>query len=101
MDYLRIFNFVSQEDIGFDYYFKRKTDAELKDSYYLQQYKQITHIKSVNDFPPGDVLIQYVVPSVIEFYKLHPDNLFMGFTKIGGLLALFKVSIFLNWLHKK
>ena len=42
----------------------------------------------------------YVLGSV-EYYSRSPESIISGLSKIGGLLAVFKIGLLLSWLHKK
>lgn len=45
--------------------------------------------------------LEFVIASDIQYYSRYPDSLLMALAKLGGLLALFKISFFLQFLHRK
>lgn len=46
----------------------------------------------------------YITPTIVTtltFYNRYPDNLFHALAKVGGLLALLKIGMLLQVIHKK
>lgn len=51
-------------------------------------------------YPKDQVSIHITVLSNAEFFTRYPDSLLMALAKIGGLLALFKIGVFLRLYHR-
>lgn len=49
---------------------------------------------------PNSVMHQIMIHHLGKIYERYPDQLILGLTKIGGLLALFKVTLLMRWYHK-
>ena len=59
------------------------------------------NIEGYNYIPDDEVQIEFEFSEFIEFNERYPDSLLMGLSKLGGLLALFKISLFLRFMHQQ
>jgi hypothetical protein len=36
-----------------------------------------------------------------DYYERYPQSILYGFSRIGGIIAILKVSLLLEWLHER
>ena len=51
--------------------------------------------------PTDQVNIDFHFYGNLDFYRRYPDTIVMGLTKVGGMLAILNIGLFLRFLHRK
>jgi hypothetical protein len=41
------------------------------------------------------------VPKLGDLLERYPTSILSGFSRIGGIIAILKISLFLEWLHER
>ena len=68
-------------------------------SYYFNL-KASIYNPGLRAIPDGQVEFQFLVENSSSNSLIYPDSLLKGLSKIGGLLAILKLSLFLQYFHK-
>jgi uncharacterized membrane protein len=52
-------------------------------------------------FNYGNMTIDFFVQQDMVTYEYYPSGILQGLSKLGGLIAIFNISIILNYFHHK
>ena len=55
----------------------------------------------LHNFKSDQITFYFEFLQTATTYRRYPDSLLMGFAKLGGLIALLKVSLLLRFIHQK
>ena len=53
------------------------------------------------NLPDETVLVYFYVGQYTWNFVRYPDTLLTALAKVGGIVAIFRISYFLRWLHKR
>ncbi|TNV79564.1 hypothetical protein FGO68_gene16245 [Halteria grandinella] len=95
IDQMRLIRYSEEEGPSV---FSFTQNAPTTANFHTEQQILLNNLQASFTSQPIEIMLGFTYYS--QHTRLYPDTIFMGLIKIGGLLALFRISIFLAFFHR-